>query len=75
MCQSVSMSRLMVVEELDPTKNLDEQLLKQTNGGGFGNRGRLCGLQITKEYPWISKLIMCCNSGNVPHATLHSSSR
>ena len=59
--------RLMVVEELDPTKNLDEQLLKQTNGGGWANRGRLCGLPVVKEYPWISKLIMCCNSGNVPH--------
>ena len=59
--------RLMVIEELDPTKVLDDQLLKNLNGGGYNNRGRLCGSPVVKEFPWITKLIMCCNTGNVPH--------
>lgn len=31
------------------------------------NRGRVCGSSVMKEYPWISKLIMCCNISNVPN--------
>ena len=59
--------RLMFIEELDPTKHLDEGLLKMLNGGGCDNRGRLCGSQITKTFPWITKMILCCNEGNMPH--------
>ncbi len=59
--------RLMIIEELDPTKHLDEQLLKMLNGGGCDNRGRVCGSQITRTFPWITKMILCCNEGNMPH--------
>ena len=39
--------RLMIVEELDPSKHLDEQLLKMLNGGGCDNRGRVCGIAVS----------------------------
>ena len=59
--------RLLVIEELDPTKHLDEGLLKMLNGGGCDNRGRVCGSQITKTFPWITKMILCCNEGDMPN--------
>ena len=45
--------RLMIVEELDPSKHLDEQLLKMLNGGGCDNRGRVCGSQsVDRVQKW-----------------------
>ena len=43
--------KLLVIEELDPTKHLDEQLLKMLNRGGCDNQGGVCGSQITKTFP------------------------
>lgn len=64
---SYRQKRLIVIEELDPSKALDEQLLKKLNGEKYMNRGRLCSSPVIKSYPWITKMILCCNEGNVPH--------
>lgn len=60
--------RLMIIEELDPTKPLDDELLKMLNGCGCDYRGRLYGSQITKTFFWITKIFMCCNKDDMPHS-------
>lgn len=37
------------------------------NGVGCDNRGRVCGSQTTKTSPWNTKMILCCNDGDMPH--------
>ena len=58
--------RLMVAEELDSSKVLDQEALKDLHGGGARVTGRQMWTTTSTGFPWITKLIMAMNEGNMP---------
>ena len=58
--------RLMVVEETDSSKMIDEEKIKDW----CGNRTRVSGRQLhsaeMREFEWITKIIVAANEGKIP---------
>ena len=58
--------RLIFVEETDPLKFLDEELLKDMNGGQTSFTVRQMWRDDVITFDWISKLIIAFNEGKMP---------
>ena len=70
---SLEKVRCMYVEETDPSKVLDDSLLKDMNGGGTTFSGRDMYSSGVREFSWRTKLIMAFNEGKMPHFTVEDS--
>jgi phage/plasmid-associated DNA primase len=64
---SLGKKRMIVFEETDGSVKLDEQKLKELNGGDLTS---LCLRQANSKdvvtMNWITKMIICCNEGRFP---------
>lgn len=58
--------RLGIFEELDPNRELDNELQKKLNGSGASYRGRQFRSEKVTEFPWSMKQILNCNKGKFP---------
>ena len=58
--------RLIFVEETDPLKFLDEELLKDMNGGQTSFTVRQMWREDVITFDWISKIIIAFNEGKMP---------
>ena len=58
--------RLIFVEETDPLKFLDEELLKDMNGGQTSFTLRQMWRDDVITFDWISKIIIAFNEGKMP---------
>lgn len=59
--------RLMVVDETSAGTVLDEEKLKEWHGSRARVSGRQLHSKEMHEFEWITKLILACNEGKLPH--------
>ena len=58
--------RLVVIEELSESKSLANDLVKKLNGGAAKFSGRKAYGKGDHSFPWITKMVMCCNNRKFP---------
>ena len=58
--------RMLYIEETDPLKFLDEELIKDQNGGGTKFTVRPMYKDATVTFDWICKTIIAFNQGKMP---------
>jgi len=58
--------RLAIFEETDSKERLDDQRLKDTNGGNTQIKGRHINSKEMETFTWGCKMILLCNDNNFP---------
>ena len=59
-------TRFAYLEECDGSKILNDSMIKDYNGGSTRVTGRQAHDSKIKDFPWITKMAMCFNTGSCP---------